>query len=110
MMLHWLRLPDPQPDLHDHPNDFLSLLVWGSYREEVPKSDQPDYLEVRKVRFFNIVQAEDRHRLVEVSNPTITLVVAKKVRRDWGFWVDGAFVHWRAYDRIEEVPALEKNT
>lgn len=110
MMLHWLRLPDPQPDLHDHPNDFLSLLVWGSYREEVPTSDQPENLEVRKVRFFNIVRAEDRHRLVEVSNPTITLVVANKVRRDWGFWVDGEFVPWRTYDRIEEVPTLEHNT
>ncbi|WP_206018302.1 hypothetical protein [Roseovarius nitratireducens] len=101
MMLHWLRLPDPQPDLHDHPNDFLSLLLWGNYCEEVPASDQIDSRNVRRVRFFNIVHAEDRHRIVKVSDPTITLVIANKVRRDWGFWVNGEFVPWRDYELTE---------
>jgi hypothetical protein len=100
MMLHWLLIPDPQPDMHDHPNDFLSLLLWGSYDEETPDSDRPHGRKIRTVKFYNFVQAEDRHRIVRVSKPTITLVFANRVRRNWGFWVDEEFVPWRAYDRL----------
>lgn len=97
-MLHWLKRPDPQPDLHDHPNDFISIVIRGCYQEEVPKGDGSLARKVREIRFLNLVRAENRHRIVNVATPTITLVLANKVKREWGFWVDGEFVPWRKYE------------
>jgi len=36
-MLHWILRADPQPDLHDHPNAFMAIVIRGGYEEEIPK-------------------------------------------------------------------------
>lgn len=95
-MLHWINLPDPQVHLHDHPNDFISLVLRGYYEEEIPIGGSSE-LEVRRRKWINFVKAEQKHRIVKVSNNTITLVFANRVRREWGFWVGGRLVSWRDY-------------
>lgn len=97
LMLHWLRLPDPQPDLHDHPNDFVSIVLSGGY-EEIRRSKRGS-LRTRHIRSFNIVRAEDQHKIISVRERTLTLVLANKVRRQWGFWKDGKFIEWREYKK-----------
>jgi hypothetical protein len=89
VMLHWILTPDPHPDPHDHPVDFLSITLRGGYTEWTPKG----YRSAR-VRFR---RATDVHRIVAVKPGTVTLVLAGPVVREWGFWARGLFVPWRFY-------------
>jgi hypothetical protein len=100
IMLHWLRRADPQPDLHDHPNDFISLVLRGGYSEE--RETRRGYSSSRDIRFFNIMKAEDRHKILSVKKSTITLVFANKVRRNWGFWRNDRFIDWRRYNHLND--------
>ncbi len=99
-MVHWLHLADPQPHLHDHPNDFLSVVLKGGYVEAFPASDNSDETIEKTVRRFNLVRATDRHKILSVKPHTITLVFANRVRREWGFWVNGELVKWRDYIKM----------
>ncbi len=99
IMLHWLRRPDPQPDLHDHPNDFISIVIRGGYTE---LRDGPlGHRNKVKITFLNTIRAEDRHKIVEVERNTTTLVFANAVRREWGFWRDDEFISWRKYNFLD---------
>ena len=98
IMFHRIYRADRQRELHDHPWNFLSLLLRGSYVE-----DTPDGLKTR--RWFNVKRAEDRHSIREVSrSPVWTLVFTGRKRRTWGFWVDGGtrWVKWTEYEKLDE--------
>lgn len=107
--LHFIYRPDNQRDLHDHPWSFLSLLLWGSYVEDVPVyrpndsqclcSDCTTSIEPRHVRWWNWKRAEDQHSIIWVSNqPIVTLVFCGPIRRTWGFWTPDGWVRHDRYD------------
>lgn len=101
LMLHWIRRADPDPDMHDHPVAFASLVLRGGYVELVPRAigEDPGGAQ-RTVRRFNLKNADDPHRIVDV-NPrgTLTLVLAGPVTRSWGYHTEGGWVPWREYQR-----------
>lgn len=103
IMFHRIFRPDRQRDLHDHPWNFLSFVLRGSYMEAVPcDCGQHDhhYLEVN---WFNWKRAEDRHSIRSVSrSPVWTLVFTGRKRRTWGFWVDEGrrWVRWTDYEKV----------
>lgn len=81
IQLHWIYRPDNQRELHDHPWDFLSIMLRGFYREDTPAGR-------RERRWFNWKRAEGRHSIRYVSrSPVMTLVFRGRERRPWGFWV-----------------------
>lgn len=90
--LHLIRRSDPQPDPHDHPWDFTTTLLAGSYREWTPHG-------WRTYGAGDIVHhdAADPHRLELDVGPVLTAVVVGPVRRRWGFHTAAGWVHWRAY-------------
>jgi hypothetical protein len=94
-MLHWIRRPDPQPDLHDHPVSFLSIVLTGSYDEEIPDGEH-DRRTVR-VKWWNFKRAIDRHRIVCLRGRLLTLVFAGPAVREWGFYTPDGWVPWREY-------------
>lgn len=100
VMLHWLT-PDPQPDMHDHPVSFLSLLVRGWYQEEIPCDCDAAGLgtHIATRLAWNFKRATDRHRIVATSTPCVTLVFAGPVVRSWGFHTSRGWVPWRQYDQ-----------
>ena len=91
VMLHWINLPDPQEDMHDHPVNFLSIILSGGYTEETPNG-------IKERRFFNLIRSSDRHRIISLKKPTLTLAIAGKVVHSWGFWTSRGFVPWRQYN------------
>ncbi len=106
--LHFIYRPDEQRgDLHDHPWNFLSLVLWGSYVEDVPREracgpcecdDCTATKQPRWVRWFNWKRAEDSHSITWVSDkPIITLVFCGPVRRPWGFWTKDGWVRHDKY-------------
>ncbi len=91
--LHKIVRSDLDPYMHDHPFDFVSVLLTGGYLEHTPAGS-------RRWRPLSIVRrrAADLHRL-ELDRPVWTLVFAKRKSREWGFDVDGQWVYWKDYLR-----------
>ena len=85
ILLHRIYRPDKQRDLHDHPWNFLSLILRGEYTETI--GDAWRQCMVAR-RWFNWKRAEDRHSITHTSrSPVWTLVFTGRRRRKWGFWV-----------------------
>jgi hypothetical protein len=86
---HWLSSDDPRA-AHDHPSDFLTLVIAGGYTdiEELPFLDR--HVSVRdpmprwSVRHR---KAEHRHRVVVPPGGAWTLLWFAPPRRDWGFYL-----------------------
>jgi hypothetical protein len=89
----WLR-SDPD-ELHDHPWDWCSVILSGSYWEVTEEG-----------RFFRdagsvaIRKAEERHKVVlDDANPVkpVSLFITGIERREWGFHTPEGFVEGRIY-------------
>ncbi len=83
---------DPD-DLHDHPWNFMTILLAGSYTEVTPGG-------AKQYRAPAILfrRAIDRHR-IEITAPVLTLVVTAPRRRGWGFYTSRGFMPWWVYLR-----------
>ncbi len=87
LCLHWLKKPDAEPWLHDHPVSFLSIILRGGYTELRKTGDGKPHHKVN--RRFNFVRADrqDRHRIILVRRNTLTLCFMGPKAREWGFHV-----------------------
>lgn len=78
--------------MHDHPWDFISVILHGTYTETTPTTEQtfgPGSVLVRK--------AEQLHRLTLPDGPVWTFITMSHPRRRWGFQTDDGWMHWSAY-------------
>lgn len=126
VFLHCFYTPDPDRHLHDHPWDFWTLPL-TSYEEELPENADGRRFRMVSRRRLHFRSADYVHRvtgflrrplrgvrrfegpLLPVSSPVWTFVFAKKARREWGFWVDGRWVHWRDYLTGDKPDVAEQN-
>lgn len=102
--VHHILRSDADKHMHDHPWDFISILLTGGYTELLPRTDVTPELAARmrpvKRRHprWSIVRhkAEDLHRLI-LDEPVWTLVLTGPKRRSWGFMTEQGMVPWRTY-------------
>lgn len=119
--LHHFVGDDWSLDLHDHPKRFISIGLWGRYREWTPEKvttydvwHDPDGVEIARsperhlfdamcghvwrapwVRTF---PAEHIHRITLIDGkPCWTIVIVLRATRRWGFWHAGQWIPWREY-------------
>ncbi len=97
--LHWIRKPDAEPWLHDHPVSFLSLILRGGYAE---KRSRDGRLDIIVHRWFNFVRASnhDRHRIIFARRSTLTLCLMGPKTRTWGFHTPAGWIAWQWYYRL----------
>lgn len=113
LCLHWIRKPDEEPWLHDHPVSFLSIILRGSYAEIRQRADD---LSPRIIvhRWFNFIRAEkfDRHRIIFARRHTLTLCLMGPKTREWGFHTRDGWKGWKDYyTQKREAPVfLDKYT
>lgn len=103
LVLHWIKGPDPEPHLHDHPVSFVSLILWGAYTELRYQGPGRANRMVTH-NWFNRIQAGtwDRHRIVSVRPHTTTLCLMGPKRREWGYHLrSGRWMHYRDYQRSD---------
>lgn len=91
--LHKINTPDPRDTLHDHPYNFVSVILRGGYIEYTVKPKEYSlwsYIvsrtQLHTVTRVNIKRATDLHyihRLLRV--PTWTLMFVGRRQREWGF-------------------------
>lgn len=99
--LHHIHRPDREPDPHDHPWWFASLVLCGGYEETVwpDKTITRGVLARRRGRFsLRSLSRDAAHVITMVKGPLWTLVLTGPKRGDWGFWdYKAQFVPWREY-------------
>lgn len=95
--LHWIRKPDAEPWLHDHPVSFLSLILRGGYAEKRQTLTlEPQYVVHRRFNFMR-ASIHDRHRIVFCRSNTLTLCFMGPKMREWGFHMPEGWLMWKGY-------------
>jgi hypothetical protein len=89
---HQISASDPGRDFHDHPWDYITHLLSGSYLERTPDGDVLYEAPCTLVR-----KAEHLHRLDLPDGPVWTWFVTGQFRRRWGFMTEGGWVHYSDY-------------
>lgn len=98
--LHHIHRPDRDPDPHDHPWWFASIVLAGWYRELVwpDKKNLSDRRERWRTRWsLRCLNRRAAHIITDMGGPLWTLVLVGPRRGDWGFWTPTGFVGWREY-------------
>lgn len=118
IFLHHILRSDDDREPHTHPWKFLSLILWGSYRERILNhwrrvADRPYepiyYTRVATPGTLLNNSAEHTHR-VEIIRPVWSLVFVHGAEQEWGFWTQDEatperlprWVPWRTYLGIPE--------
>lgn len=100
--LHHIHRADREPDPHDHPWWFASIVLTGGYQEKVwPDKRDPSVSvwRIRKRWTLGSIGRNGAHIIKTTSRrPLWTLALVGPKRAGWGFWRDGQFVPWREYD------------
>lgn len=96
--LHKFVGDDWSRDLHDHPKRFISIGLWGEYVEWTPRALAGRGYRAPWIRTF---PASHIHRITLAPHrrPCWTLVIVLRHVREWGFWHEGEFIHWKEYVR-----------
>lgn len=85
--IHQILESDKDTDMHDHPWNFTSLILSGSYYESYKIA--PDFQSIHnKVYFVGDVikhKAEDVHKITIQTPEVWTLVFTSGRVRDWGY-------------------------
>lgn len=90
-------------DLHDHPKRFISLGLKGRYIERTPSRVWPGREAARlyTAPWLRTFPASHIHRITLCADrqPCWTLVIVLRSVREWGFWHEGQWIHWKEYVR-----------
>jgi hypothetical protein len=90
--VHGIYQKDLEADMHDHPWDFTSIVLYGGYVEQTEK----DFIE-RRFLHIKKNKAEDVHRIYRLFKNTYTLVITGRRRRDWGYKTKNGWVEHQTY-------------
>ena len=101
IFLHRFHRSDEDRALHDHPWNFITLILWRGYHEHMDykmKAAECHWLRICKRRWPLMIlyrPAYHRHRVELINGKEAwTLVIRFRKIREWGFWPNGEFVHW----------------
>lgn len=102
--IHQICRSDEDTEMHDHPWDFASVILEGSYREAA--RFPPHYETVRYQQFYSgdVIEhkAEDVHKITLVSKEVWTLVFTSGRDRYWGYrFADGSWIGHKEYRQLK---------
>lgn len=121
LYLHKFEGPDPRPTLHDHPWDFVSIILRGGYTER--RSYGPFNFHIESIPLhgakgrvrlrtwlrarINVKRAADVHYIEKLSRlPTWTLMLVGRKRHEWGYLDrDGTRTRWDLHPHNAEFEA-----
>lgn len=98
LVLHKICRSDEDRALHDHVGWSLSFILWGAgYREVFSHAWEPPSFHDVTLWAFAARRAKTPHRLELHYGPTWTLWLRAPPVREWGFWCQQGWVHWKQY-------------
>jgi hypothetical protein len=94
--------PDWTRDPHNHPTDFLSIGLMGSYVETVyDASGAALYNRTWRAPWVRTFPRTHIHRTSSVGpRGAYTICIVNRWNQDWGFVIDGKLTPWRDYIRF----------
>jgi hypothetical protein len=93
--IHGIYASDKDKHLHNHPWDYKSIVLKGSYVEETTNG-------VNILKFGTITSKDgnDYHKIKQLLTKSVyTLFIVSPVKRVWGYQVDGGFIDNEEYRR-----------
>lgn len=111
--LHNITNSDLDIDPHDHPWNFRSLILKGSYSEvsRYPRDAyKAVYVNVFKPGMVNTKKTTDCHKLTLLTPSVWTLVFAGKRKHDWGYQTATGWVHHKEYNRLRRERKTKEET
>ena len=100
--LHNFQRADKDEHLHDHPWDFVSIVLKGSYIEESEAG--PSF---RRALSIARKKATDLHKVAFLEAPSVwTLVIRSPRRREWGYKIGSYWVDHRTYREMKNAGSL----
>lgn len=101
--IHWIRLPDQDRHLHDHPWNARTFILKGGYVEQRIADSILGRVIRRKTGDTASLKFGEYHRITSIDVGGVwTLFVSGPYRGTWGFLVGGVKVQWRTYLGLEE--------
>lgn len=103
--LHRIHAIDDGRDPHDHPWNFISIVLAGNYIDQV--WPDPRNLDVYGNRTHyrwkpTITKRSMAHKIVLVAGTVWTLVFVGPKGKSWRFWTPEGPVDWKDYDKLGE--------
>jgi len=88
-------------ELHDHPWNYASLILWRGYREQTAGSGvRGEGKKYHRIYPGMLIYrpAAHAHRVELLNNkPAITLVFISGYKRSWGFFTPTGWRYWKDY-------------
>lgn len=97
--VNWIRRPDSDRNLHDHPWNARTIILKGGYVERRLEGNGTVHVYKRLPGDTAKINFGQYHKIESLIEPlgTWTIFITGKHRGTWGFLVDGAKVQWRKY-------------
>jgi len=93
LRLHYFHRSDEDPEMHDHPWSFISLILVRGYIEETAKGYRRKYPGMILWR-----PASWAHRVIlPKGRQSLSLVLTFPGRREWGFYTKDGWMHWKKF-------------
>ena len=94
---HYIAVSDNEKHEHDHPWNFLSFILKGSYTEL-----SNGVLRHRKRFSIKYMKAVHQHRLYEVNGDyCLTFVITGRRFREWGFPTENGWIENTVYRKMK---------
>ena len=88
---HWYA-SDDQRYTHDHPWDFICVILKGGYMDVTEQGE-----ELMNTWWMAKRKAEHKHIVKVLPGGCWSLLLTGRAKRRWGFWVNGKFIEQRRY-------------
>ena len=91
--IHGIYAADQDKHLHNHPWDYKSIVLKGSYIEETNNG-------VNILKFGTVTSriGKDYHKIKSLLTKSVyTLFIVSPIKRIWGYQVDGSWVNHEEY-------------
>lgn len=103
LYVHHILQSDQDRHFHDHPWNFRSLILRGSYRERV--SYPPYFFSIHSYRYqageIAYHERRDAHHITLLTPSVWSLVLTTGRKRDWGYQTKNGWVDHQTYRKLK---------
>ena len=95
--IHGIYKEDQDPYLHNHPWDFISVVLFGKYLEKTE-----DKFITQSFGKINVRDGSKYHKIFKLYTKSVyTLFIVSNVKREWGYNKDGEFISNENYRKLK---------
>lgn len=103
LYIHQILKSDEDKHFHDHPWNFQSLILKGSYREQYTLPPNHWVIRNKTYELGDVVQrkAEDAHQITLRTPEVWTLVLTSGRERVWGYQTEFGWIDFKSYRQLK---------